>query len=236
MAVIGGRERPRWDEAPRFTIPAEYLHIQLVGDISQPDGLDYLTKAGITNSVLQKTLLDYAEVTPNQYHPLSLGLGVDVVEAALRQGITLTAENFSLAPQVTNKQKELINRLLRYVDAQISYAVRTLSACRIFNRQIYFTLGKALHFHATQPSFDILTQFSFVWPDQRHSEGSYRIHDLLRQLLREHEQTVLHEADNVLENYYRQQAQASQEIAIAEAIYTSLRNCARERADSSEED
>ena len=219
IAVVAGREVPRWAHASRMTIPDHYVDSWLVGHFSEFDARHYLKQAGIVESSLQQALLEYTQVTPNQHHPLYLGLGVDAVQAAFRHGLIPTAAQFAQTSQMANKQQELVDRLLRYVDRHISHAVRTLSASRAFNRQIYFTLAQALHFQATQPAFDILTQFSFVWRDEQRGEGWYRIHELLRRLLPEQNKKLVDQAHQVLERHYRQRAEAGENMAIAEAIY-----------------
>jgi tetratricopeptide (TPR) repeat protein len=138
---------------------------------------------------------------------------------------TLTPEDFSSVEQVTDKGLELTHRLLRYVDMEVAYAVHALSACRGFDYAIYKTLGQTLDFHTTRPSFQVLTQFSFVWPSKRGEEGRYRIHDLLRRLLAEHgdQREVIHDAHAAMERYYRERATAGDRTAIAEALYHSNR-------------
>lgn len=219
VAIVAGRELPRWSVASHMTIPNQYVDGWLVGHFTELNARHYLTQAGVSELALQQTLLDFTEVAPNQYHPLYLGLGVDAVRAALRHGIVPTVNEFAQTQQIANKQQELVDRLLRYVDSHISYAICALSVSRSFNRQIYFTLGQALHFQATQPAFDILTQFSFVWQDEQRGTGWYRIHELLRRLLPDRNQKVAQQAHEILERYHRKRAEEGDKMAIAEAIY-----------------
>jgi tetratricopeptide (TPR) repeat protein len=233
VAVVAGRDRPRWAEASKFKIPEEYLDIQLVGHLSETDAAKYLERAGVADVAMRQCLVEYAQVAPNQVHPFYLGLCADVALAASEKGTTLTLEDFRSALQTAetspfekggrgillNKGTELMNRLLRYVDAEVGYAVRALSACRAFDREIYFKLGDALNFQATEPAFQVLTRFSFVWPAERRGEGWYRIHDLLRRLARERGDEITRRADEVLEKYYRERGEAGESAAVAEAIY-----------------
>jgi hypothetical protein len=46
VAVVAGREKPRWAEATRSAIPQQFLDTQLVGHFSPTDARDYLQKAG----------------------------------------------------------------------------------------------------------------------------------------------------------------------------------------------
>ncbi len=217
--VVAGRETPKWAEADRYTIPERYVERHWVGALSNADADEYLEKAGVGDATLRKSLIEFAQVLPNQSHPLYLGLCADIVLAAYAKGHAITPVEFRETPETVNKGLELINRLLRYVDAEIGYSVKALAACRAFNRDIYFELGRVLNFHATEPGFNTLIEFSFVWRSARQDEGWYRIHDLLRRLLYEHgDQTTLR-AHEALEAYYRRLAEAGDENAVAETIY-----------------
>jgi tetratricopeptide (TPR) repeat protein len=215
VAVVSGREKPRWAEANQSTrIPQQYLDSHLVGHFSAPDARDYLQKADIKDAALKQSLIDYASVAAEEVHPLYLGLCADVVLAARAQGKFLTPDDFPTAPQTPDKSRELINRLLRYVDKEVEVAVHALSACRAFDFELYLKLGQALHFHATRAAFfDILTRFSFVWQAQRRVENWYRIHDLLRRLDDESGNETTRRAHEVLEQHYRERGE------VAEAIY-----------------
>jgi tetratricopeptide (TPR) repeat protein len=220
VAVVAGRDLPRWHEAGRFAIPEQCVQVHLIEHLSDANAGLYLERAKITGTALRDSLVAYARVKPDQVHPLHLGLLADVVLAAERRRETLTAEDFSRVPQFAEKNKELIGRLLRYVDKDVENAAKALSACRAFNRDIFFTLGEALHLHATEAAFEVLTAFKFVWPARRAGEEAwYTIHDLLRRLLRERDEEMTRRADAVLEDYYRKNTAAGDVAAVAEAIY-----------------
>lgn len=224
VGVVAGRESPRWAEANRFPIPAEDIDLHLVGHLSEADATRYLERAGIAEGAMRQALVAYARVAPDEVHPLYLGLCADVVLAASKKGTILTPEDFSVVPELARKGAALIDRLLRSVGPEIDYAVRALSACRAFDQEVYSKLGQALNFQATKPAFDGLTRFSFVWRTERRGEllrrnGWYRIHDLLRRLIRERDEEVVRQADEVLEGYYRERGKAGEITAVAEAIY-----------------
>ncbi|OCQ96087.1 hypothetical protein BCD64_12080 [Nostoc sp. MBR 210] len=213
VAVIAGREAPHWEEADNFPIPQQYIDTQLVSHLSPADADVYLRRADIRNEELRQSAIAYSSVRENQVHPLLLGLSADVILQAQAQRITLTAADFPNTAETVDKAKILINRLLKYADREISYAVHALSACRSFNFEIYRLLGAELHFTSSKPAFDILTEFSFVWDVEQLGEDWYRIHDLLRRLNYETNNAITQQAHVVLEKYYRQQGQ------VAEAIY-----------------
>jgi len=214
VAVVAGREKPRWVEANRSAVPKQYLDTCLVGHFSPTDARVYLQKADVKDAALQKNLIDYASVAAEEVHPLYLGLCADVVLAARAQAKILMPEDFPTVPETSDKSNVLINRLLRYVDKEVEVAVHALSACRAFDFELYLKLGQALHFHATRAAFfDILTRFSFVWQVQRRGENWYRIHNLLRRLDDESGNETTRHAHEVLEQHYRERGE------VTEAIY-----------------
>ncbi|MGD1910583.1 MAG: hypothetical protein ACFB2X_06945, partial [Rivularia sp. (in: cyanobacteria)] len=220
VVVVAGREKPRWQDADEYPISQQYLDIQLVNHLAEADAREYLRRAGISNRDLQQSAINYASVAQNQVHPFLLGLCADVIFQgnSTTPSAPLPASDERLSELHINgnfakKAKELINRLLKYVDREINYAVHALSACRGFNYDIYELLGKELKFSASKPSFDVLTEFSFVWEAQERGEDWYRIHDLLRRLDYEEDNKTTRQAHEVLEKYYRGKGE------IAEAIY-----------------
>lgn len=219
VVVVAGRETPLWKQASRFVVPEEYLNLWLVKHLTRHDAAIYLERAGVADEAMQQALIDYASVAVDEVHPLYLGMCVDIVRAAIAGNILIGPEAFHDAPQMETKEAELLDRLLRYVDQNIGYAVRALSACRAFNLEIYLRLGRELNFAASEPSFQVLRNFSFVWESKERREGWHRIHDLVRRLGRDNEDDVVRRADEVMEKYYRELAQAGDEEAIAEAIY-----------------
>lgn len=213
VVVVTGREPTRWHEASRCNIPEEFIDSRLVGNLPAKEARIYLLRAGIGDAPLCEALVTYASVGPNQVHPFYLGLCADVVRRANEQGKTLTPEDFRTAVDINQKPKKLIERLLRYVERNIEYAVHALGACRAFDYELYRQLGQALDFDASRPDFEILIEFSFVWQDEQRGENWYRIHDLLRRLDYESKNQKTLEAHAMLEYYYREQGD------VAEAIY-----------------
>jgi len=219
VVVIAGRERPQWAEVPdrESVIPSQYLDSQEVLYLSESESWEYLSKAGITDRELGQAVISYSCVAPDQAHPFLLGLCLDVVEAMTKQGTSPDPEVFRMQVGTERKSEQLINRLLQYVDNSIEYAVQALSACRSFNYSLYCTLGNALHFNTTQPEFNTLRGFSFIWKAPSSSgeenEGIYVLHSLLRRLNDEREQPITRRAHEILESYYRERGEQ------AEAIY-----------------
>lgn len=210
VVVVAGRELPRWADATKFSIQLSDLKTQRVKHLSTTDAKHYLELTEIKDPDLSQSLIEYAQVAPNQVHPFYLGLCADVV---LEAKTTLTPEVFRTKTQSANKSKELINLLLRYVDEEIRDAVHALSACRAFDQNLYLKLGQELHFYATAASFRRLTRFSFVWPVEQRGQNWYQIHDLVRRLDSEVGNETTQHAHEVLEQHYRERDE------MAEAIY-----------------
>jgi tetratricopeptide (TPR) repeat protein len=220
VTVVAGQEPPRWAEAskPGTIIPTDFVDLRHVGPLSAEYAVQYLRRAGVDDPATQECLVSYAQVNPGQVHPLYLGLCADVVLAARDSGQVLTPNEFQSTKQAADKGTELIRRLLRYVDDDISYPVRALSACRAFDKDLYFKLGEALKLGVTEQSFQALIRLSFVWRVERRGEGWYRIHDTLRRLFHEHGDEVTKSADEFLYKYYSRRGDS---IAVAESVYHS---------------
>jgi tetratricopeptide (TPR) repeat protein len=224
VAVVAGRNRPRWSEAGKFRIPEEYVETFFVGHLSIADAMSYLERAGVSDIAMCNSLVYYARVEPDQVHPLYLGLCADVTLAASKKGEVLPPEYFRNPPPETDKGRELMHRLLRHVDVEVDYAVRALCACRAFDVNLYLELGRALNFQVSAPTFhNVLIQFSFVWRAEQRGQGWYRIHELLRRLRQERDDELMLKAHEFLEHYYRECVEAGETTAVAEAIYHASR-------------
>ncbi|MEO0756227.1 MAG: tetratricopeptide repeat protein [Cyanobacteria bacterium J06648_16] len=187
VAVVAGRDVPQWPGAkavrPKTEIPESYLHAVAVENLAVADARAYLQKVGISDQALAESLMAYASVGPDAVHPLHLGLCADVVLEAAAAGTPLTAESFATVPAAfAEKSEQLIERLLRYVNDDLRYAIHALSACRAFNFETYRLLGEKLSFTADRPTFDRLVRFSFIRQNQQRGADWYSLHDLMRRL------------------------------------------------------
>lgn len=214
VVIVAGREPPRWDQAPTF--PFTDLDVRHVSDLSDADALVFLERAGVQGEDLRRQLCEEARVAPDQVHPFYLGLGADLALAAARRGKSLTQADLELGPEAGNHRRRLVDRLLRYVVADVRDAVYAVAVCRSFNSEIYRYLAEELEFHASRSGFETLTRFSFV----RHLlDDQFRIHDLLRRLERDEVTDYSRRASEAMEQYYRKRFQAGDELAIVDAIY-----------------
>jgi tetratricopeptide (TPR) repeat protein len=219
VAMVAGRDQPRWAEAktvkPNTDIPERYVQQRRVGNLSVSDALAYLQQpaVSITDKALCHSLITYASVEPGEVHPLHLGLCADVALEAQRQGTPLTAGEFFSVPDLADKSKLLVERLLKYVSEAVRDAIYALSACRAFDKDLYRQLGQVLNFASYDADFELITRFSFVkqLPEPRHQW--YRLHRLLRRLNAEGGNERIVEAHRFLEQHYREMDQR------AEAIY-----------------
>src|SRR6266498_366189 len=219
IAVVAGREEPRWAEATRANIPAQHIDTHLVGGLSFADSALYLEKVEILDRKMQESLLAYAQIKPDEVHPLYLGLCADIVLAAKRSGREITAEEFREIPDTALKGKELMSFLRKYVDRPTEYAISALSACRSFDRDLYVSLIDGLKPDFSREGFDYLTEFSFVWDSEDRGEGWYRVHDLMRRLAYEQKDPTTVEAHQFLTQYYHSRGEQGDITAIAERVY-----------------
>jgi hypothetical protein len=94
MAVVAGREEPRWAEASKEIIPVQHIDTCLVEGLSPLDAASYLEKAGINGPEMKESLIAYAQVKPGDVHPLYLGLCADILLTAKTRGKDIKAEEF----------------------------------------------------------------------------------------------------------------------------------------------
>ncbi|WP_144551308.1 hypothetical protein [Peribacillus simplex] len=215
VVAVAGREVPNWEKASKWPIPARYLEKHLVDHLQYEDALWYLHKAEIQDPALVDSILSYTEVAHNEYQPFYLGLCIDVVLQARSNGVELQAEDFKLG--AGDKAHTLVQRLLRYVDLEIEFAVNALSACRNFDFSTYELLGEGMKYRPSRANFEILKNFSFVWKDPDSSR--YRIHDLLRRILFETGNEQTKQAHSILEQHYRRLAQEGSMEARVEFVF-----------------
>ncbi len=220
VVICAGQELPRWSKARRHPIPDNQVEYRLIGNLSEESAQEYLLHANIEDPAKRSLICAYAAVEPGQVHPLFLGLCADILLEAEERKIELAPNEFAGSPEAFDVGATLVERLLRYVDEETADAVRAVSACRAFDRDIYFKLARELHFSDTDQAFRKLTRFSFVSPIEGRGAALYRIHDLLRRLIHELDEQFERRANEVLEAYYRQLAGPA---ATAEAIYHASR-------------
>lgn len=219
IAVVAGREESRWAVAPRENIPAQHIDTYLVEGLSFADAAHYLEKVEILDHEMKKSLVTYAQIKPDEVHPLYLGLCADIVLAAKRGGTEITAEEFREIPDVASKGRELMSRLRKYVDGPTGYAISALSACRSFDRDLYMGLMEGLKLSFSREEFDYLSEFSFVWDSEDRGDGWYRVHDLMRRLAYEQKDPTTIEAHQFLTKYYDSRGEQGDITAIAEGVY-----------------
>ncbi len=211
IVVMAGREKSRWAESAKFSISHEKIDTQLVLHLSDSNAVAYLEKKTIFDANLQQALIKYASVKPNEVHPFLLSLCADVVLTDQQCCTTTTLNKFFATIREINVKSEFINLLLRYVDKETGYAIQALSACRTFDRELYFKLGDTLRFNPTEPTFSTLTNYEFVWQQGKH-KNQYCIHNLLRRLYHESDNFIVNKAHSILEEYYRDHGNVTETI------------------------
>lgn len=223
VVALSGREAPRWarDEEPEPPfIPGEFIDTQYVGCLKSIDAIRYLELAQIKDVGIQQQLLRLAQAAEDQIHPFLLGLLVDVYRLACASNLAFEPGVEFVQQRIEDKISTVIGRLLTYVSPEVKNGIRALSACRSFDRQLHRHLGASLDFGASREAFDALVGFSFVSRVSGEGDNArFRIHDLLRRLLRENGTELTRRADAVLEVYYRELVARAGTAATVEAIY-----------------
>jgi hypothetical protein len=218
VVVVAGREIPRWEQASQWPISKNQLECKEILNFEKADALSYLHRVGIEDPDLCESLIAYASFDDDLVHPLLLGLCADIVTSAQEQGGILTSTEFQPSSQIYQKSQIdqkleiLVERLLKYVDEDLEDAVYALSACRAFNKDLYFELGQSLPFDPTHVAFNTLIRFSFVWSAEKPGQNWYRLHPLVRRLNLKQQREITQDAHQFLQKYYQKQGNVPEEI------------------------
>jgi len=236
LVVVAGRMPPDWSRAlGDHAIDTQHVLSRPVLHLSPADSREYLRRRGITDKALQDAIVTYTQVSAGEVHPLYLSLCADTVAFAMsREGRVIGADEFRQVVQAARRGEETLGRLLSQVGRDFATAIIALSGCRGFDYDIYAVLGRALDFPPDRATFNSLTSsFSFVWRSVDERGTRYRIHDLVRRLVREGklggatpdgdkpvvDPGIVSQTHEILEAYYRSRAASGSPASIADAIY-----------------
>lgn len=214
LPVMAGRETPKWEKAAESPIAKTSFDLANVEHFSVGEAQRYLDRAGIVDGDLREAMIGIATVRAGEIHPFLLGLTLDLVEEAARQGEALKAAN--LKELAGAKEDQLIARILKYAGSEVETAVKALAAARSFDADLYYRLADSLRFPGTRAALEGVTSYSFVW---RAPGGRFRVHDLLRRLWSERRESLWLEGHRELEALYRERTAETDPAALAEAIY-----------------
>jgi hypothetical protein len=209
VVVVAGRVRPRWADAYKDRIEEERISCLAVENFSKAEAKDYLELAEIKDLDMQELLLKQTELEADKIHPFYLGLCVDAVLEARRNGHDLKPADLQDEDGFRSQGQRLLQILLRYADKDINYAVRALSAPRSFDWNVYQRLARALSFRDERTSFEQLIGFSFVRVAGEEGEGRYRIHELIRKVVKEENDKVWRQANEEIEKYNLELAESA---------------------------
>lgn len=215
VVVMAGRTPPAWRKAWRSPVADHRVESVAIGGLPDDCAQEYLWRIGVEDESLQDWLCERARKDGGAIHPLLLGLCADIFAAAKERGVPKTVQGMEGEFRDSREGEHLIERLLLYVDGPTRDAVRAVSAARGFDRDLFLRLAGALACEATGYTFERLTRFSFVAPVGGRS-GWYRVHDLVRTLLREQRNEMLLAAHSALDKHFRGQEGPT---ARAEAVY-----------------
>lgn len=211
LIVISGRDIPRWAQAAKYQIPAEDMQLIKLKPFRKEDASHYLKLNGIEDRNTCEMIINYVQAKSNEIHPQFLALCVD---AFLALNTVVEQQKFLLlARQIDgNLNQIIVERFLSNVSQEISFAIYTLAACRSFTREIYFSLGDALHFRASEPLFRQLVRYSFIHETTYADDDVYRVHSLLKRLIRDQDSPDTRQSDEFLSRYYKERAEKTGHI------------------------
>lgn len=229
--VMTGRGPPPWDRrALRYEpnpVTVEHLDLQRVGPFTEADANRYLHTAGVRDAGLRAAIIADVRTAPDQIHPLHLGLSVDIVRDAERDGEPLTAAAWADLPEEKQEDRGawLVGRFLRLHRhggaTTVPEAVVAVSACRAFDRPLFRALAQRLleqdadlEYEASKRDFQRIVGYSFV---SAAADGRYRVHPLMQRYLRLTKPDLVREADGALLAHY--EADTATPEARIEAIF-----------------
>jgi ADP-ribosylglycohydrolase len=240
VAIVAGRTEPRWSQAVHERIPDRFVDLRSIGPLDARFADRYLAEAGVADPVLRRTLIRHASIAPGAVHPLLLGICADLVLGAQRQGEPVAAASFPATPGLADRERELIARLLAWVDPVLEEAIVALSASRSFDQRTFNHLVRELRLEVRPGDFRRLVGFSFVTSLSRAAdpEGAgpagtpelggrpgeepepvYEIHRLLRRGVAQAEPAAVRAAHGTLAAYYAGMAAAGDFTSRLEEIY-----------------
>ena len=133
--ILAGRDHLHWgDIADSDFADERYLEHHLIGGLSEPDAIEFLSRCDIVDSELQQAILRvcrdaetgrHAAATVDHspadgHHPWALGLAADAVCNLRGRGIEAKASEFDFDP---GDVKQLANRFLQSMGSDRSYEI-----------------------------------------------------------------------------------------------------------------
>jgi tetratricopeptide (TPR) repeat protein len=126
LVVLAGRDRLDWGHDPHSDwARPDHLEQHLVGGLSRPDALEFLTNCEVTEPALQEAILrvsldvETEEHEHRGYHAFTLGLCADTCWNHRQREESIDPATFDMAPEDTRK---LAARFLRSLGGDGSYA------------------------------------------------------------------------------------------------------------------
>ncbi|MGH8571273.1 MAG: hypothetical protein ACREX8_01695, partial [Gammaproteobacteria bacterium] len=216
VVVVAGRTEPRWSQAVNDRIPGQFIDLRSIGPLGEQFADRYLIEAGVDDAAMRRVLIQYAAITPGEIHPLLLGICADLVLGAARLGPHVDPASFATTPGLVDRERELIARLLSWVDRQLEEAIVAASVCRSFDERIFDHLVQRLPLRVGPDAFSRLVGFSFITRLSRAAESesepagvrmpdaepTYEMHRLLRRGIARAAPAAVRAAREALAEYY----------------------------------
>ena len=184
LLVIFGRDRLTWDKVDPEWANRDSLDQHLLGGFSRHDATTFLGKRGIDPGLLLEAILRVArdKTVPDDeaYHPFSLYLCADTVEADRGRDVEPSPDTFDMAPGDYGK---LVQRFLKSLHDEhpVSWIVHLAQTLRFDEAAASAAFSPTRNVHQDK-AWESLPDYSFVQDDAER--GWFRIHSVMSDVLR----------------------------------------------------
>jgi predicted ATPase len=220
ITVVADNLISRWEKAGQAQIKQEELDTYKVEYWQQTEADQYLQRAGIDDVERRNWLLLGIQREGGQVLPLDLALSVDLIKVVTGRGLDVTSDTFAdVTTEPEGHTNALSLLLLQYLPLNFRTAFLTLSACRVFDRDVFEKLGKEYSFEPTDELFNAVIQYLFVSKMEIEGKSYYSIHNGVRNAFYDHDAELMQRVHMTLEQYYTRATQAGEVDAELSAIY-----------------
>jgi tetratricopeptide (TPR) repeat protein len=170
--MITGREKLRWEEKDKDW--RNYQHQHLVGGLAEVDARKFISSCGIREEALQEVIVEGSKGVPF-YLDLAVDTYLQIQDEHERNP---SPSDFRGTP------RDVLDRLLRYLDRSETETLKVLSVARFWDRKLFESLIEGFNTGYQATALPQLRRFSFV--QEAQIPGTWTIHPLMREALEEH--------------------------------------------------
>jgi tetratricopeptide (TPR) repeat protein len=211
--VVFGREKLRWSEIDDDW--QRYVRQYLVGGLAPEDASAFLMTCGVNDRQVAQSILEGSQGVP-YYLDLAVDTYFEIRDRHRREPVP---GDFARTP------REMFARFLRHLTQQEIETLKVLAVPRFWDYRLFELLVTKYQTGYPLTAFNDLCRFSFV---HEKTTGSWSLHQLMRDSLREHiapelrqrlHQTMFEYYDGMLAGLTGQSIRAEHRLALTEAFY-----------------